>query len=134
MTRRLFVLAPLLAALVLAPPATPQDRKKADKSASHESALAVAQGVVDKADKDTLWIRPRSANGQFLKAVGLRVTGTSKVAVLAPQTRGGKTIFTQRDGDAKELNSGDAVAVIYAEAGADGPVLLSAVVHPAGGK
>jgi hypothetical protein len=87
---------------------------------------------VDKAEKDSVTVKPRSATGQFQKAVTLRVTGTSKVAVLTPQTRGGKVVITQRDTEVKDLSPGQAVAVIYAEVGSDGPVLLSAVAQPAG--
>ncbi len=116
----------VLAALALAP-AFPQA-----KSAADHPALAVAHGVVDKADKDTLAVKPRDAAGRFQKALTLKLTGTSKVAVLAPQTRGGKTVLTQRDGSAADLAAGQEVAVIYAEAGKDGMVLLSAVAQPAG--
>ena len=117
----------VLAALALAP-AVPQDRK----APADQPALAVAHGVVDKADKDALTLKPRDAGERFAKAVTLKLTGTSKVAVLAPQTRGGKTVLTQREGSAADLAVGQEVAVIYAEAGKDGPVLLSAVAQPAG--
>jgi hypothetical protein len=56
------------------------------------------------------------------------------VTVLAPQTREGKVVLTQREAAAQDLAPGQAVAVIYAEASKDGAVLLSAVAHPAGKK
>jgi hypothetical protein len=121
-----------LAAVVLvtlAPLAESQDKKGAT-----EPTLAVAQGVVDKADKDTLMIKPRSADGRFQKAIALKLTGTSKVTVLTPQDRKGKVVLTQRDADAKDLTAGQTIAVIYTEAGKDGAVLLSAVVQPTAGK
>jgi hypothetical protein len=135
MTRRAFALLPLLAALAFAPAAATQDKKAAPERAKPaELSLSVAQGVVDKADKDSLTVKPRAANGQFQKTVTLHITGTSKVTQLTPQMRSGKTVLTQRDADAKDLTAGQAVAVIYADAGADGPVLLSAVAQPASGK
>lgn len=97
--------------------------------------LAVAYGTIEKADKETLTVKPRAAGGQFQKTLVLKLTGTSRVAVLTPQKRGDKLVLTQRDADAKDLTPGQPVAVIYApSAGKDGPVLLSAVVQPAGGK
>jgi hypothetical protein len=121
-----------LAAVVLvslAPPAGSQDKKGAA-----EPSLAVAHGVVDKADKDALTVKPRAADGRFQKEIKLKLTGTSKVTVLTPQNRGGKVVLTQRDADAKDLAAGQTIAVIYTEAGKDGAVLLSAVVQPAAGK
>jgi len=103
-------------------------------AAQDAAPLLTAHGAVEKADKDALTIKPRAADGKFQKAVTLKVTGTSKVAVLAPQTREGKVVFTQREAAAQDLAPGQAVAVIYAEAGKDGAVLLSAVAHPAGKK
>lgn len=105
-----------------------------DKKAGPESPLLTATGVVEKADKDTLTVKPRAADGRFQKAVTLKVTGTSKVTVLAPQMRGDKVVLTQKEGEAKDLAVGQSVAVIYAEAGKDGAVLLSAVAHPPAAK
>lgn len=105
--------------------------KKADKKGGDEVPLSVAQGVVDKADKESLTVKPRSADGKFQKTLVLKLTGTSKVSVLSPQKRGDKVVLTQRDADPKELAAGQAVAVIYADGGKDGPVLLSAVVQAA---
>jgi hypothetical protein len=122
---RLYSLAVVLV-LVLGTAGTSQDKKGGD-----EPLLAVAQGVVDKADKESLTVKPRGADGKFQKAITLKVTGTSKLTVLSPQKRGDKLVLTQRDADPKELTSGQAVAVIYADAGKDGHVLLSAVVQAA---
>ena len=114
--------------LSIAPAALPQAKK-----GGHEPALETAHGTVDKADKDSVSIKPRTATGQFHKELTVRITGTSKITVLTPQNRTGKVVLTQRDADAKDLVPGQAVAVIYST-GADGPVLLSAVVMPAAGK
>ena len=116
--------------LGLGSPGSPQDKKQ-DKKGGDEPSLAVAHGVVDKADKESLTVKPRGADGKFQKALTLKLTGTTKVTVLSPQKRGDKLVLTQRDADPKELTAGQAVAVIYAEAGKDGPVLLSAVVQAA---
>jgi hypothetical protein len=102
-----------------------------EKKGGDEPSLAVAHGVVDKADKEALTVKPRGADGKFQKTIVLKVTGTSKVTVLTPQKRGDKTVLTQRDAEAKDLATGQHVAVIYAEAGKEGMVLLSAVVQAA---
>jgi hypothetical protein len=107
--------------------ATAQDKKAADEA----PALLTTSGTVDKADKDALVLKPRGTDGKFQKAMTLKVTGTSKVAVLTPQKRGDKVVLTQREIEAKDLVAGQAVAVIYAEVEKDGPVLLTAVAQPA---
>ncbi|HEX4607493.1 MAG TPA: hypothetical protein VH092_04735 [Urbifossiella sp.] len=94
--------------------------------------LLTATGTVEKADKAGLTVKPRGADGKFQKSLTLKVTGTSKVAVLTPQNRDGKVVLTQREAAAQDLAPGQAVAVIYAEAGKDGGVLLAAVAQPAG--
>jgi hypothetical protein len=103
-------------------------------SAEELPPLLTASGTVDKADKESLSVKPRGPDGKFQKTLALKVTGTSKVAVLTSQKRGDKTILTQREIDAKDLVPGQAVAVIYSEAGKDGTVLLTAVAQPAPGK
>jgi hypothetical protein len=95
--------------------------------------LATAQGAVDKVDKDSLTLRPRGPDGKFMKSVTLKLTGTSKVSTLAPQTRAGKLVLTQKDTDAKDLQPGQAIAVIYTTV-KDTSTLLTAVVQPADGK
>ncbi len=96
-----------------------------------ELPLGTASGAVEKADKDNLTIKPRGADGKFPKTLSLKLTGTSKVTVLTPQKRADKVVLTQREVEAKDLVPGQAIAVIYTESGKDGPVLLSAVAHPA---
>jgi hypothetical protein len=125
--RLLHTLALLLAFAGLA---HAQDKKAGDDL----PALLTATGVVEKADKESLTVKPRGADGKFQKALVLKVTGTSKAAVLAPQKRGDKVVLTQREVEAKDLTAGQVVAVVYAEAGKDGAVLLSAVAHPAPAK
>jgi hypothetical protein len=91
--------------------------------------LATASGVVDKVGKDSLTVRPRGPDGKFEKSLVLKLTGTTKVATLTLQTRGGKTVPVQKDAEAKELKPKQLVAVIYTS-GADGMVLLAAVALP----
>ena len=102
-----------------------------DKKADELPALHTATGVVDKADKESLSVKPRGTDGKFQKTLALRVTNTSKVTILTPQKRGDKTVLGQREADVKDLIAGQTVAVVYAEAGKDDPVLLTAVAHPA---
>jgi hypothetical protein len=124
------VLAPLALLLALACLAGAQDKKGADAL----PALLTASGVVDKASKDSLTVKPRGADGKFQKTLVLKVTGTSKIAVLTPQKRGNKLVLTQREIEAKDLVAGQHVAVVFAEAGKDGTILLTAVAHPAPAK
>ena len=91
--------------------------------------LQVAQGMVDKAEKESLTLKPRGADGKFQKSIVLKITGTSRVTTLSPQTRDGKQVLTQRDTELRDLQPNQAIAVIYAEG--EDPVLLSAVVEPA---
>ena len=123
-------LAPLALLFALAGLAPAQEKKAADDL----PALLTATGVVDKADKESVTVTPRGTDGKFQKSITLKVTGTSKVAVLAPQKRGEKVVLTQKEIEAKELVAGQSVAVVYAEAGKDGAVLLTAVAHPAPAK
>ncbi len=89
--------------------------------------LATAHGSVTKADKEAVTIQPRTATGKFGKSLVLKITGSSKLTQATREKRGGKLVPVQRDLEAKELEAGQAIAVIYT-AGAD-PVLLSAVVQ-----
>ena len=95
--------------------------------------LGTASGLVEKADKDSLTIRSRGPDGRFGKSITLKTTGTSHVTILTEQKRGGKLTLVQRETETKELQKNQSVSVIFATA-ADGPVLLTAVAHPAGGK
>jgi hypothetical protein len=94
-------------------------------AAADDYPLQSAAGTVDKADKESVTLKTGK------KSIALKVTGTSKVTVLTPQKRGDKVILTQREVDAKDLAAGQSITVIYAEAGKDGPVLLTAVAQPA---
>ncbi len=123
-------LSPLALLVLITALAAAQDKKDADDL----PALLTASGAIDKADKESLVVKPRGTDGKFQKTLTLKVTGTSKVTVLAPQKRGDKVVITQRDADAKDLVAGQQVAIIYADAGKDGMVLLSAVAHPAPAK
>ncbi len=102
--------------------------------AQSNPGLAVAQGTVEKAGRDTLTLKPRSASGQFEKNLTLRLTGTSRLTVLVPQKRGGKVVLTQQEAEAKALQPGQVLAVIYVPGGPGGPVLLSGVALPPPGK
>ncbi len=110
----------LLAALLLA---------AAVRAADAAPSLATAQGIIDKVEKDSLTVRPRGAGGKFEKSLVLKLTGTSKISTLTFQTRGGKSVPVQKDTDAKDLSAKQMIAVLYT-LGADGPVLLTAVVLP----
>jgi hypothetical protein len=96
--------------------------------------VEMAHGLISKADKETLVIQPRGAGGKLGKALTLKVTGTSRITTLVPQMRDGKTVLTQRDTDAKDLQPKQTVTVIYATVNKDEHVLLSAVVEPSSSK
>ena len=135
---RLRSLAVLAAALIVtAAPAqiTKGMQKTPPKSAPTPPAaaaatLATAHGVVDKAARDSLTVKPRGADGRFGSDLALQVTGTTRVTSVTMQTRAGKLVPVQQDADVKDLKPQQAVAVIYTPTAA-GPVLLSAVVLPA---
>ncbi len=127
--RRITNAAFLVAALVLPPAALAQEKKGGE-----DVGLTSVVGAVEKVDKESLTVQPRGPGGKFQKGVALRLTGTSRVTVLTAQTRDGKVVLTQREAEAKDLKPGQSLAVIYAAAGKDGPVLLSAVAQPSSGK
>jgi hypothetical protein len=95
--------------------------------------LVTTTGLVEKADKDGLTIRPREPGGRFGKSVVLKVTGTTKVTTVSVQKRAGNNVLVQREVEVKDLERNQPVAVIYTTA-TGGPVLLAAVVQPAAGK
>ena len=78
--------------------------------------LTTAQGTVEKAEKDKVKVKPRGPDGKFAKTLVLKVTGTSRITILAPQNRGGKMVLTQRDAEAKDLQPNQQITVIYARA------------------
>ena len=126
----MYRLSMVLVLLVSSGPLISQDKKP-----TTEPHLLSATGAVDKADKDTLTIKPRGSDGKFKKAITLKVTGTSKVSILTPQKRADKVVLTQRDAEAKDLVPGQSIAVIYSEPGAkEEPVLLTAVATSAPSK
>jgi hypothetical protein len=94
-------------------------------------SVVTAQGKVLKADKETVTFQPRDDAGKFGKAVTLKITGTSRITTLMPQTKDKKQIMTQRETDAKDLTAGQPISVIYATPKGQDPVLLSAVVQSA---
>ncbi len=96
--------------------------------------LTTAHGKVVKVTKDSLAFQPREATGKFGKTVTLRLTGTSKITTLAPQTRAKKLVLTQKDTDPQDLKPGQGIAVIYAEPEGTEPILLSAVAEAAAAK
>jgi hypothetical protein len=91
--------------------------------------LLTAQCKVEKADKDSLTIQPRGADGKFGKSLVLKLTGTSKISTLTTQVRNRKTVLVQKDTEAKDLEANQIIAVIYTQL-KEGTVLLTAVVQP----
>ena len=71
-------LAPLGLLFALAGLVSADDKKASD------DVPALLTALVDKADKESVTMKPRGTDGKFQKALVLKVTGTSKVAVLAP--------------------------------------------------
>jgi hypothetical protein len=96
-----------------------------------EVPLHTVSGLVDKADKESITIRPRGASGRFEKDMVLRLVGTSKVTLLVPQMKGGKVVYTRREVAAKDLEAKQPIVAIYAKAKGGGFVLLTAVVQKA---
>src|SRR5262249_50102005 len=92
--------------------------------------LALAQGMVDKVEKDSLTMRPRGPDGRFQKSLVLKVTGTSNFTIITDRKGKGKMVLVQKSAGAKDMQTGQHIAVIYAPE-KDGGVLLSAVAQPA---
>jgi hypothetical protein len=86
--------------------------------------FATAIGAVDKFEKETLTI---SVGEKIKKTLDLKVTGTSKVHLLAPQVRAGKTVVTQRAAEVTDLTPKQPIAVIYTQVDKEF-VLLTAVI------
>jgi len=102
-------------------------------TAADPPPLLLAQGAVDKVDKDTLTVKPRGLDGKFGKSLVLKITGTSKVTTLLPRMQKGNVVLTQKDTEVKDLQPKQAIALVYTM-GKAGPVLLTAVVQPAAEK
>jgi hypothetical protein len=90
--------------------------------------LLTLHGKVEKADKDSLTIQPRGADGKYGKSMVLKLTGTSKISTLTTQVRNRKTVVVQKDTEAKDLEANQTIAVIYTQL-KEGSILLSAVVQ-----
>jgi hypothetical protein len=105
------------------------DPKAETKSEQKAPTLTTAHGVVGKADRESLTVKPRGADGRFEKELVHQVTGTSRVSTLSTRIQAGRQVMVQQDGDAKDLQPDQTVAVIYAQ-GASGGVLLSAIALP----
>jgi hypothetical protein len=91
--------------------------------------LLLAQGSVEKVDKDTLAVKPRGPDGKFGKSLVLKITGTSKVTTLLPRMQKGNVVLTQKDTEVKDLQPKQTIALVYTMV-KTGPVLLTAVVQP----
>jgi hypothetical protein len=98
-------------------------------TAADPPPLLLAQGMVEKVDKDTLTVKPRGPDGKFGKSLALKITGTSKLTTLQPRMQKGAVVVTQKDTDAKDLQPKQTIALVYTMV-KSGPVLLAAVVQP----
>lgn len=88
------------------------------------SDFSTIVGTVEKFEKETLIVH---TGDKSKKTVELKVTGTSKFHLLAPQVRSGKTVATQRSAETSDLVPGQPIAVIYTVVEKEN-VLLTAVV------
>jgi len=104
----------------------------ANVSAVDPPPLLTAQGAVEKADKESLTVKQRGADGKFGKNLVLKITGTSKVTTLMPRMQKGNLVVTQKDTEVKDLQAKQTIALVYTMVKGS-PVLLAAVVHPLDG-
>jgi hypothetical protein len=102
--------------------------------AADHPPLSVAEGKVEKVEKDALAFQPRGASGRFGKSITLRITGTSNLSSVSYQERAGKQVLVQREIKASDLKANQLIAVIYSAASKGDAVLLSAVAQPTGEK
>ena len=86
--------------------------------------FSTAVGTVEKFEKEMLTI---TTGDKPKKTVELKVTGTSKFHLLAPQVRSGKTVITQRAAETNDFTAGQSIAVIYTVAEKEN-VLLTGVI------
>jgi len=92
--------------------------------------VATAHGKVTKADNDSVTLQPRDGSGKFGKAITLKLTGTSRVTILAPQKKSDKKlVMAQKEASPKDLAAGQTIAVIYASPAGQDQVVLSAVIQ-----
>jgi hypothetical protein len=87
--------------------------------------VTTVQGTVVGFEKEVLTIQPADSK---VKAVTVRVTGTSRVSIADTQTRDGRTFMVQRDTEPKALTEKQKITAICAVM-ANERVLLSAVAH-----
>jgi hypothetical protein len=102
-------------------------------SCAADLPLSTASGTVVTANASVLIIRPRNAEGQFGKALSMKLRGTSKFWSLTLQNRDGKPVLVQKEGAASDLQKNQTLAVIYTLV-KDEYVLLQAVAEPASAK
>lgn len=98
------------------------------QAADDAPKIMVAQGLVEKVEKDVLTIKPRGADGKFGKSIVLKLTGTSHFSTVSSQKRGDKLVLVQKELEAKNLTAKHSISVIYAE-NAEDLVVLSAVTR-----
>lgn len=98
------------------------------QAADETPKVLVAQGIVEKVDKDVLTIKSRAADGKFGKTLVLKLTGTSHFSTVSTQKRGDKLVLVQKQSEAKHLAVKHSISVIYADNTED-LVVLSAVTH-----
>lgn len=91
--------------------------------------IVVAQGMIEKVEKDEITVKPRGADGKFGKTLSLKITGTSHFSAVSLQKRGEKNVLVQKATEAKTLTSKHQISVIYAENGEGDLVVLSAVTR-----
>ena len=101
----------------------------AARVAAEPPPLLTAQGTVEKAERDTLTVKPRGPDGKFGKSIVLKITGTTKLTTLLPRMQKGTLVITQKDTEAKDLQAKQTIALVYTMV-KDNPVLLAAVVQP----
>jgi hypothetical protein len=101
--------------------------------AADAPTLQTAHGAIDNVEKDSLTLKVRGADGKFAKPLVLKLTGTSRITTLTPQSRAGKTVMTQKETEAKSLEPKQVIAVIYVVEGEDN-VLLAGVVERSAAK
>lgn len=96
-----------------------------------EPALLNASGLVLKANADVVIVRPRGPDGQFGKALPLKIRGTSKVFAMSTQKRNEQIVAVQRETEPKDLQPNQPIAAVYAMVNDDAVLLVAIVQAPA---
>jgi hypothetical protein len=96
--------------------------------------LSVAEGKIEKVEKEAIVFQPRGTGGRFGKSIVLKLTGTSNLSNVSFQERAGKHVLVQREIKLSDLKANHLIAVIYSSPPKGEPVLLSAVVQATGEK